>query len=156
LLERLRLEPASIDRALERLLAEGRIQREEREGRSAYRAESCFISGAEPEGWEAALFDHYQAVVSAMCAKLSARGHAGARTSRIGGSTFSFDVWPGHPHAERVLSLLERTRAEMSQLWDELRAYNQRASRPAEYERVTFYFGQNLTSEAAVDADSKA
>lgn len=156
LLERLRLEPEALDRALKRLLDEGRVQREQRDGPSVYRAESCFISGAEPEGWEAALFDHYQAVVSAMCAKLGARGQTGARTHRIGGSTFSFDVWPGHPHAERVLSLLERTRAELSQLWDELRAHNQRAPRPPEYERVTFYFGQNVTSEAASDADSKS
>ena len=155
LLEQLRIEPEALDRALSGLLAERRIQQQSRDGTSVFCTESCYISGSEPEGWEAALFDHYQSVVGAMCAKLAARGQPGAPTSRIGGSTFSFDVWPGHPHAERVLALLERTRSELSQLWDELRAHNQRVGRPAEYERVTFYFGQNVKSEAAPDADSK-
>jgi len=155
LLERLRIEPEALDRALERLLAEGRIQRELHDGRTVYRAESCFIAGTESEGWEAALFDHYQAVVGAMCAKLAALRPPGTGPSRIGGSTFSFDVWPGHPHAERALSLLERTRAQLSQLWDELHAYNQHAQRPIEYQRITFYFGQNVTTESAAQADAE-
>jgi hypothetical protein len=98
------------------------------------------------------LIDHYRAVVGAICAKLrllgeSSKAEPNVTSSMVGGSTFSFDVWDGHPHQERARRLLERTRAELGAFWDEVRAHNAQAMRPDQYERVVFYFGQNLSTE---------
>jgi hypothetical protein len=150
LLGRLSIEPAALEAALERLVREGRIQRDAGET-PVYRAESCVILPGQSAGWEAALLDHYQALVGAICSKLSNIPDSRQDPARIGGSTFSFDVWPGHPNAERVYSLLQKTRAEFGVLWDEVHAHNERNGRPPSHDRVTFYFGQNVRAEAPLE-----
>ena len=87
-------------------------------------------------------------VVAAMCAKLN-QGSASAQASdRVGGSTYSFDVWDGHPHAERTLSLLSDFRDELGTLWSEVTQYNDDNPRTGPRDRVTFYLGQLVTSES--------
>jgi hypothetical protein len=147
LLDRVRIAPAALDSALEQLLAEGRIQRGQ-EAVPTYSAESCVIPLGEPAGWEAAFIDHYQAMVGALCAKLASLAGPREQGRNIGGSTLSFDVWPGHPHAERVIGLLDRMRSELVVLWDDVHAHNTQNPRPVEYQRVTFYFGQNVRVES--------
>jgi hypothetical protein len=140
LLDGLRIQPERLDGALEQLLAEGRVIAEA----GSYRAESCVIPLGDPAGWEAALLDHYQSIVGAMCAKLASLGGPPAKAAHVGGSTLSFDVWPGHPHAERVYGLLASTRKELIALWEEVHAHNEKVGRPPRHENVTFYFGQNV------------
>ncbi len=152
LLEQTSLEPEALDRALGTLTQDGRILLSESAGERRYRAEALLLPAGQSAGWEAALIDHYRAVVGAMCAKLRLLGESSEAseanpTPQVGGSTFSFDVWQGHPHRERAQRLLERTRAELGAFWDEVRAHNTQVSRPAQYERVTFYFGQNVSTE---------
>lgn len=151
LLERFRIEPDALDSALDRLVNDGRVRRETRDNVSIYQAESCVIPLGHSAGWEAALLDHYQAVVGAVCAKVAHLSGTQRDAARIGGSTFSFDVWPGHPSADRVYALLQRTRAELCAIWDEVHAHNEHTGKPAEYDRVTFYFGQNVRNEALVE-----
>jgi hypothetical protein len=146
LLERLRLAPQALDRALDRLVEEGRVRRRDGDP-PLYSADTCLIPLSEIAGWEAAFIDHYQAMVGAMCAKLAGFGAPGEPARGIGGSTFSFDVWPEHPYAERVAGLLERTRGELGALWNEVRSHNASAPRPDQYQRITFYFGQNVRVE---------
>jgi hypothetical protein len=146
---RLALEGQLLRPALDALVADGRVQVESRAGKNVYRCERCLIPLGQGAGWEAGLLDHYQAVVRAICAKLD-RGHAQAQVQdRIGGSTYSFDVWAGHAYAERIRGLLAEHRRSISALWDEVSAHNkaQPGARPP-LERVTFYFGQWVTSEA--------
>lgn len=156
LLERLRIEPEALDRALEQLLNDGRIRSESQEAALVYYAENCVIPLDAAAGWEAALLDHYQAVVGAVCAKLGTLSSSPEKASFLGGSTFSFDVWPGHPHAERVRALLGRTRSELGALWEEVHTHNRQQGKPAEHERVTFYFGQNVQVGASELDDSGA
>lgn len=151
LLAELRIEPDALERALKSLCEDGRVACELSADRETYRAETCVVPLDQPAGWEAALLDHYQAVVGAICARLAGLGNPALDTTRIGGSTFSFDVWQGHPHADRVHALLQRARADISTLWDEVRAHNSHGGRPAEYQRVTFYFGQNVRVEGELD-----
>jgi hypothetical protein len=155
LLAELQIEPDALARALESLCADGRVASEASGDSRVYRAQTCVIPLDQAAGWEAALLDHYQALVGAICARLAGLGNPAVDASRIGGSTFSFDVWPGHPHSERVNALLQRTRAEMSTLWDEVHAHNSHQERPSEYQRVTFYFGQNVRVEGLPDGEQE-
>jgi hypothetical protein len=144
--ERVAISEDAIQTALASLCADGRVREEQLGDRMVYRSESCLIPFGVSAGWEAALLDHYQALVRSICAKLE-RGAGAARDDRIGGSTYSFDVWPGHPLHERVSSLLAEQRTSLSALWNEVGAYNEEHPRTAVRERVTFYFGQLVTSE---------
>lgn len=62
----------------------------------------------------------------------------------MGGSTYAFDVWPGHPHEADVLGLLRGLRAQVGALLQQVRAYNTSHARPRSYTEVTFYGGQWL------------
>lgn len=141
--ESLSLGPTQLERAIEALLEQGRIQRDEHDP-DQYRSASCFIPLGEDAGWEAALFDHYQAVTTAIAHKLRNGLTRALPHDKLGGSTYSFNLWDDHPHAQEVLSLLSHTRAELSALWDKVHAHNQ-AHEPGQAPlKVTFYFGQNI------------
>jgi hypothetical protein len=146
--ERLGLDTQVLRPLVERLAREGRVTRELVQGEPVYRAETCFIPLEQAGGWEAAVLDHYGAVVGTVCARLRTLS-GGPAEEPVGGSTFSFDVWPGHPHRERVRSLLEKTRAEIANLWSDVHAHNTHAGKPDNHERVTFYFGQNVRNESS-------
>jgi hypothetical protein len=144
LCERFGLEPARALRALEGLAADGRVSVEEREGGRVYSSKTCVLPMGEPAGWEAAVFDHYQAMTAALCAKLQGGDTCPFPKDVIGGSTYSFDVWEGHPCEERVLGLLKQQRAQVSELRAEVTRHNQDHARPEQgATRVVFYMGQN-------------
>ncbi|NDC78466.1 MAG: hypothetical protein EBZ67_11425, partial [Chitinophagia bacterium] len=65
----LKLEVSLIADATQRLLDSGRVQRGPD---GLLRCDACVIPVGATIGWEAAVFDHYQAVVSAVCRKLRA------------------------------------------------------------------------------------
>jgi hypothetical protein len=144
--QRLSLTPEALRSALESLCADGRARQEQLGARTVYRSESCLIPVGLSAGWEAALLDHYQALVRSVCAKLE-RGTGSRRDDRIGGSTYSFDVWPGHPLLEQVSALLADQRTALSALWNEVGDYNAKNARSGARERITFYFGQLVTAE---------
>jgi len=142
---------------LDQLVSEGRVQRSEDQGSLRYHHTSLLIDYGNSEGWQAALFDHYQAMVSAMCTKLRT-GHARADAAdHVGGSTYHFDLWPGHPLEHEVLGLLSEGRARaralcerVQQVNDELAPDNAAGSR-----RVIAYVGQTvLQDEEALDEDA--
>lgn len=149
--EQLRLSDGALDRALEHLVANGRVVREGEGADATLHTDACFTPYDESSGWEAALFDHYQAVVAAIVRKLRAGSNRARRDDRVGGSTYSFDVWRGHPFEERVYGLLRRVREEADLLLDEVVRYNEANGRPADATRVSFYVGQSL--DAACDEE---
>lgn len=100
---------ASMDAALRRLEGEERIRRAGTDEPVRYESRVCVIPVGDPAGWEAAVFDHYQAVVTAICTKLRL-GKRPAVGEAVGGSTYGFEVWDGHPHREKVLSFLKESR----------------------------------------------
>jgi hypothetical protein len=94
-------------------------------------------------GWEAAVFDHFQAVAAAITTKLRQGDTRSALADTTGGATMTFEIAEGHPLAERVLGLLGRARVELNELWDEVEAHNaQHPIAEDDVRRVTFYFGQ--------------
>jgi hypothetical protein len=143
--EQLGIDAESLAGALAALIADGRVALQQTEHGRSYGSERCMISLGESAGWEAALLDHYQAVVRAMCAKLNQHSGGAQPVDRIGGSTYSFDVWKGHAYGERVYGLLAEHRRAVSALWSEVSEYNRRERLGGSFDRVTFYFGQLVT-----------
>jgi hypothetical protein len=100
-------DPARLERALERLLSLKKITVHAQGVTRMYHAERLEVLLEAEVGWEAAIFDHYRAMVQTICQRLaSAQGSSAAQ--RAGGSTFTFDVWPGHPLAEDAYGTLTR------------------------------------------------
>jgi hypothetical protein len=154
--ESVQLEKNTCDAAIAELLREGRIEvapRAERAAAICYRSQEFAVPMGTAQGWEAAVLDHYQAMLSAVGAKLSGgTGHAGPADT-LGGSTWSFNVWPGHPLEQEAKGSLGRLRAEMSDLRKRIDEHNARVEAAPEPEQVIFYLGQYV---AAADAEESA
>jgi hypothetical protein len=133
-----------LDAVLERLSESGRVRRSGAVSTARYAADHFFVPADAPVGWEGAVFDHFQAVVKTICGRLRGESPSGVA---IGGSTYSFDVWPGHPFESNVLGLLGELRDRTSTLRSQVRAYNEAHTRPSEYSHVTFYGGECITAE---------
>jgi hypothetical protein len=130
-----------VDLAIERLVTDGRVSRT---AAGVLHSAECVIPLGERAGWEAALFEHYQAVVTAMCTKLRAGGARAEATDSVGGSTYGFTLWDGHPHEREVLGFLARTRAEMTALREKVAAYNATCTEHPETFGVLAYVGQTV------------
>jgi hypothetical protein len=137
--------------ALERLVADGRVEATAVEGTAGYQAKSIIIPLGARAGWEAGVYDHFRALVKTIVRKLHEDTDGAAPNDRIGGSTYSFEVWPGHPYAERVYGQLSRFRSETSALRRDVDAYNQQVEKPKSYDRVTAYMGQCVIEEEGSD-----
>ena len=125
--------------ALARLLGEGRVQRLA-DGRLA--AQDFLVPLGAARGWEAAVLDHLKAVVQTICQRLQRVEANVADEGRVGGSTYGFDIWPGHPCEREVLDLLRSFRARCSELRARVEAHNRQAGLPAEFSEVVSYVGQ--------------
>ncbi len=145
MLDQCNLAEPTLRAALAQLLAEKQVVAEgERPAR--YRADECVIPLGAREGWEVALLDQFQAVVRSMCIKLANGQTRALPDDEVGGSTYTFDVWPGHPKEAEVRALLRETRQRLSNLWDEVTSENAgRKELPEGAQRVTFYCGQSAT-----------
>ena len=140
----LNLSEASVEQALASLLAQGRCRQEG----DTYRADHCLILYGDEIGWEAALFDHFQAMVTAIASKVTQGKNRSALGEATGGSTYHFDLYRGHPKEQEVLNLLTNVRERASALRVEVERMS--AAEPAvaaadapEAYRVVFYVGQN-------------
>ena len=101
-------------------------------------------------GWEAAVFDHFQAVVSTLCARIALGPGRTRAADETGGSTYSFDLFSGHPREEEVRGLLREMRARFSALRQAVDEDTARLGGPpagAGCAKVTFYFGQRLQAD---------
>lgn len=144
LLKETRLEPDRLAAALDALVADGRVETEDDGDETRWVCQKCLLPAGTSVGWEAALFDHFQAVVTAMCAKLRRGETRSLPQDVLGGSTWSFDVWAGHPRRDEVLGLLRELRARVQTLNDEVIAYNDTHGRRADADEVTVYLGQTV------------
>lgn len=138
--ERLALEIELVEEALAQLRREGRLTSDEGE---PLEAEAFVIPVGAEAGWEAAVFDHFQACATAIGAKLRLGQERSEHDDTTGGATLSFEISQGHPLAAEVRGQLARIRAETDELWERVEAFN--AERPVpedEVERVVLYFGQ--------------
>lgn len=145
--DRTALRSGELESALGRLVADGRIEQTTRAGAVAYSARSIFVPLGARSGWEAAVYDHFHAVVKTIVCKLRADSERTRPEDRTGGSTYSFEVWDGHPFAEKVYGELRRHRAETSTLRKQVDEFNEKNARPPRFDRVTIYFGQCVVEE---------
>jgi len=144
--ELLPLSRAALDAALSRLVRDERVRVEHRPNGVFYTTEQCLIPVGQAAGWEAAVIDHHRAVLNALAAKLVSGKHVAAAADEVGGTTWSFDLWPGHPKEKEVRRLLASMREQVVPLWNEVAAYN-REHRPARTYKVTAYCGQYLVDD---------
>jgi hypothetical protein len=137
------VEEGELEAPLARLQGEQRVS--EQGGQWSAR-EFCVPLGSEA-GWEAAMLDHYQALVRTLCARLVRPGERSSLSDATGGSTYTMHVWPGHPYEEEVVGTLGRVRRELAELRRRVAVYNGEHRVPQEYESVVFYAGQSVLEE---------
>lgn len=133
--------------SLDELLKQHHVQVEETPEGKVYRSELCVIPMEDPAGWEAALFEHINTVFGAVGLKLQQMQLKAKPTDTIGGSTYHFNLWPGHPHEEEVLGLLRTVRAQAGQLRQRVTDYNINHTEDQPTQRVSFYVGQMVITE---------
>lgn len=133
-------DPELVDRAVDTLVAEGRVRRDG----DRLSAETFLVPVGSELGWEAAVFDHFSAVASAIASKVR-QGPRSRAGDVIGGATLTFELAPGHPDEAEVLGLLARVRKDVNDLWARVKQHNERHPGGGEPPvKVTFYFGQNV------------
>jgi hypothetical protein len=148
LLKRGGLSAPDLDSALERLQSSARISSSGAEAAErAYRATELVIPLGAAVGWEAAVFDHFQAMVRTISARLTQGSDSKRTRGQVGGSTYSFDVWDQHPLAEEVLGLLQEFRARAGELRQRVEAHNAAAGVPESFAQVTTYIGQSVLEQ---------
>lgn len=136
--------PEELTAALTWLVEAGRVEAVPGDV-ARYRSQSCVIPVGAPVGWEAAVYDHFQALVTALVTKLRSGRLSSQINDAIGGATYTFDIWPSHPHRDEVLGFLKEVRAKGVALRQKVEGYNAQMGLPREEpERVIFYAGQTV------------
>ncbi|MDX2053723.1 MAG: hypothetical protein SFV15_15080 [Polyangiaceae bacterium] len=151
LADRLGVSEVAVASAISVLEEEGRIVRDAVDP-EMLSAKSLLVPVGASAGWEAAVFDHFRAMASAISAKLRAGSMKSEHGDVMGGATLHFEISRGHPLEAEVLDLLNSTRTRVNDLWERVCAHN--AQHPlTEDSRLTvcFYFGQNVLGDAKGD-----
>jgi hypothetical protein len=142
--EQLRSSVDNCRQALDELLAEGKVKRSS----AGFASDHFEVPVGQSHGWEAAVLDHYQAMVNAIAAKLGLGSNGSRPGEVVGGATYTFDLPEGHPLEDRVLSSLGRIREQMEELRGEVDAINRvsngRALAAPDSRQVIFYMGQSI------------
>ena len=124
--------------ALTALLADGKVTREG----ELYQSHEFEVPLGQGKGWEAAVLDHFQALVTAVSLKLRLGAQGSEHKDTLGGSTWSLDVWPSHPLEAEAKSTLARLRRDVESLRNRIDAYNAETPPPRAVEQVVIYLGQ--------------
>ncbi len=117
------LASSEIEPILESLVESGRVERAERGGSAVYRSRELVLGFDDPAGWEAAVLDHFSALVRTIALKLSTDQRATAHDEN-GGSTYHLTLFRGHPLEDEALGELRRFRERLSALRERIDRYN--------------------------------
>lgn len=139
----LNIDAPVVDQALEGLVADDRIEQVD----AVWQSRRWLIPYGSLEGWPAAVFEHYAAMVDALCAKLRS-GSRSAHHDAIGGSTYTFVLDDAHPMAGEVMELMGEFRTRAHDLRVRLDAHPASENLAQSGMRVTMYLGQNVTTDA--------
>lgn len=145
LAEQLAVEPTELDSVLAQLEQQGHVERFGQGEAGSFSAREVLVPVDAEHGWEAAVFDHFQAVVRAIGLKVLRGTPRSVQADVVGGATLGFDLCEGHPHLEESLALLQTVRAQVNEIWGKVEAHN--ATHPIlEQDRIelSFYFGQSV------------
>lgn len=146
--DQLAVDEAALLAALRSLEADGHVTRSGAAEEEIYSSTGIVLPVDSERGWEAAVFDHFQAVVRAIGTKVRRGLARSAQADVIGGATLTFEVDAAHPHRDEVLGLLRQVRADVNGLWSKVQAHNEAHPIPeGTGTEVSFYFGQSVTSE---------
>lgn len=151
-LTHLELEIAAI--ALAELVQLGKVRREESGDLVRFESAVFDVPLGAGQGWEAAVLDHFQAMIGAISRKLSLGPTSAREREFVGGSTWSLDVWPGHPLEAEAKGTLGRVRSELETLRERIDRINASTPVPTSLERVIVYVGQNVQSDAEPNVPS--
>jgi hypothetical protein len=92
-------------------------------------------------------------MVSTILCRLREPDMTAALVDQNGGSTYTIDVWKGHPLADEVYGTLGRLRTELSELRTRVDEFNRERDFPEHYTRVVIYAGQSVIEETHEQAD---
>jgi hypothetical protein len=133
------LETSELELSIARLVESKRVERTD-EG--LLKATNLVIPLGSPVGWEASVFDHFKAMVNTVTCRLREDRAASSLSDRVGGSTYTLEVWPGHPLEHEAFETLQRLRAELSDLRQRINRENRGRPSPESLTRVLVYLGQ--------------
>jgi len=144
LAERTQMDALELERWLGRLVDAGRIERSEGapSGQATYHTSSLVVPLGSAVGWEAAVFDHFQAMVNTIAGRLRGARTGPKLADRIGGSTYTLDVWPGHPLEDEVYDSLKTLRGKLGDLRERVERFNAARELPENHTKVVMYVGQ--------------
>ncbi|MFC1641486.1 hypothetical protein ACFL5O_02175 [Myxococcota bacterium] len=142
---------AEMEASLDRLLETGRVERLDEEG--AYRTRSLVLPLGSPVGWEASVFDHFKALVATITCRLRADRAPANLTDRVGGSTYTLEVWPGHPLEQEAYATLGVLRSKLGDLRQRIEAHNAERGVPENHTQVLLYVGQCLIRQGSGEPD---
>ena len=131
------------------LVASGSVEMRSSGARTEYESRRLDVPVGQSEGWEAAVLDHFQAVVTAICVKLRLGAARSAESDAVGGSTYTLDVWPGHPLEAEARASLRKLRELMTDLRARIDDHNAAQDPRSEQARreVTVYVGQFVKTD---------
>jgi DNA-binding transcriptional ArsR family regulator len=129
---------------LSRLLENGSVERVLEGERPLLQSQKFFVSERAATGWEAAVYDHYRAVVRTICNRLEPEEVRAPFLESIGGSTYTFDVGPDHPLEAEVLGLLSTFRAQCHDLRQRVALHNETQGRSPQGQNVVVYVGESV------------
>ena len=144
-LSRQPIDTEELSAALGRLVDGGRVVFTPAD--ALYRAKTLVLPLGSSVGWEAAVFDHFKALVNTITGRLGLDRSSPTLADRIGGSTYTLDVWSGHPHAEEAYETLRALRHRLGELRAKVEAYNAEHPVPEDYTQVLLYVGQCLIKQ---------
>ena len=137
-----------LEEALALLTSDARIRSIDLDGEEAFTCEQCVISYGDSVGWEAAVFDHYHSMVSGIIIKLNLGRTTALPQDAVGGSTYGFDIYEGHPLEAEALGMLRETRERASELRGRVDAHNAGVElETKKQQKVVFYVGQSVRQE---------
>lgn len=116
-----------------------------------YTCNGLYLGLPSADTLDAAFLDHYQSMVLALVDKVT--GCTDSRLPPVGGSTYTFELWPGHPCEGRVRELFDRCRRDMSELRRELqniKTVMQKGGKTPEqnqYYTLKMYLGQHVQGQ---------
>jgi hypothetical protein len=143
------IDEPDLEAALARLVDSGRVELLAQERR--YRAKTLVLPLGSPVGWEGAVFDHFKAVVNTVTQRLGIDRASASLADRVGGSTYTLDVWAGHPYAEEAYATLRDLRKTLGDLRKKVEDYNAERELPDDYTEVLLYVGQCLIRQGGED-----
>ncbi len=121
---------------------EGLETRVASDGKTRYKAVAYHIPVDTPEGFEAALWDHFSAMCRAMSKKVRQARYQAVSDETLGGTTYSFDVPVDSPEFAEIAGFLRDTRTQLERWLAAVQPYlhDREVARPVA--RITIYAGQ--------------